>query len=80
MLTSETKARQKWCPSTRVDGQNRFNNSLTAGFDNIHEQFHCIAGKCMLWGEIHLSHMKHGAEKSLVGNGYCGLAGKPDLE
>ena len=80
MLTSEIEARQKWCPSTRVEGQNRLNNSLTGGFDNTHEQFHCIASKCMLWREFHFSHMKHGAEKTLATHGYCGLGGKPDLE
>jgi hypothetical protein len=80
MLTSESDARLKWCPFTRVEGGNRLNNTLNDGFENAPAPFHCVAGKCMFWREMHYSHLKAGAAKSLVGHGYCGAAGKPDLE
>jgi hypothetical protein len=64
----------------RVDGHNRVNNTLNDGFENAPEPFHCIASKCMMWREIHYSHIKAGATLSLAGHGYCGAAGRPEIE
>jgi hypothetical protein len=41
--------------------------------------YHCIAGDCMGWRQYHLSHFR-GDEQTLQTHGYCGYAGRPELE
>jgi hypothetical protein len=41
--------------------------------------YHCIAADCMGWRQFHLSHMKGGNE-GVEAHGYCGYAGKVELE
>ena len=79
MLISDSVARAKWCPFVRVDGSNRHHNTMTDGFQNSEKMYHCIAGDCMGWRQYHLSHFK-GSSEGLQGHGYCGFAGKPDLD
>ncbi len=80
MLTTEADARKKWCPLARVEGNNRLNNALNDGFENTPEPYHCIGSRCMMWREIHSSHLKGGAAKTLQGHGFCGVGGRPELE
>lgn len=80
MLISETLARKKWCPYVRVEGDNRLHNTMTDGFSNSEKMYHCIATDCMGWREFHLSHMKGSIEGEPVHHGYCGYAGRPELE
>lgn len=79
MLTSEKVARTRWCPFVRVDGDNRLHNTMTDGFQNSEKMYHCIAGDCMGWRQFHLSHMK-GPDGDVTPHGYCGYAGRPELE
>lgn len=83
MLTSEKVARTKWCPFVRLDNSNRVFNTRTDGFENTDRMYHCIASSCMAWREFHLSHVKGTVEtdeKAPEMHGYCGLAGRPELE
>jgi hypothetical protein len=41
--------------------------------------YHCIGSDCMGWRQFHLTHFK-GSEEDLQGHGYCGHAGKIELE
>jgi hypothetical protein len=77
MWTTDSLAHTKWCPYVRVEGNNRFNNSLTDGFQDTQQMYHCLGSKCMLWREISSPHLKHGA--TLEGAGYCGLGGHPEI-
>jgi len=78
MLTSESAARKKWCPLARVDGSSRANAPAK---DKIsHEPYHCIAGECMFWREMHTAHMKAVNTKTVETQGYCGIAGRPESE
>ena len=79
MLTTENSAREKWCPFVRISGSNRLYNEKTDGFKNAPHPYHCIAGECMAWRELHYSHVK-GGDQSLEQHGYCGLAERPYLE
>jgi hypothetical protein len=79
MLLSEAKARNLWCPMVRVEGDNRMLNTLTDGFENTTKAYHCIGSHCMAWREFHLSYM-HGSTEASEKHGYCGLAGRPELE
>jgi hypothetical protein len=79
MLMSEKVAREKWCPQVRIDSNNRLHNSLTGGFQNADKMYHCIASDCMGWRQFHLSHQK-GSEDGMVGHGYCGYAGRLELD
>ena len=79
MLTSQDDARAKWCPFVRIDNSNRLHNTMTDGFQNSDKMYHCIAGDCMAWRQFHLSHFK-GSEEGLESHGYCGYAGRPELE
>jgi hypothetical protein len=82
MLLSETVARTKWCPFIRLDNSNRLFNTNTDGFENTNRMYHCIGSSCMSWREFHLSHIKGGLEtgEKQEPHGYCGLAGRPELE
>lgn len=80
MPHSETTARKKWCPFVRVEGSNRMHNTISDGFQNTSPVYHCIASQCMAWRELHLSHMKGMQHAPEAAHGYCGLAGRPDLE
>ncbi len=79
MLISDKVARTKWCPLVRIDNNNRLHNSLTDGFENSERMYHCIGNDCMGWRQFHLTHYK-GSEENLQGHGYCGFAGKIELE
>jgi hypothetical protein len=79
MLISENVARTKWCPMVRIDNNNRLHNSLTDGFQNSEKMYHCIAGDCMGWRKFQLSHMK-GTDEGVESHGYCGYAGRPELD
>jgi len=79
MLISDKAARTKWCPFVRIDGDNRLHNTLTDGFESSEKMYHCIGADCMGWRQFHLTHYK-GSEKGVQGHGYCGFAGKPELE
>lgn len=78
MLTTEMVARTKWCPMVRIDGDNRLHNLLTDGFENSDKRYHCVGSSCMAWREFHLSHMRGGPEPEH--HGYCGFAGRPELD
>ncbi len=79
MLISEKIARTKWCPFVRVDNGNRRYNTVTDGFSNTEKMYHCIGADCMGWRQFHLSYVK-GSESEMTAHGYCGYAGKPDVE
>ena len=79
MMISDQVARTKWCPFVRIDSSNRKHNTMTDGFANSEKMYHCIAGDCMGWRQFHLSHMK-GSSEGIVAHGYCGYAGKLELE
>jgi hypothetical protein len=79
VLMTEKAAREKWCPHVRIDSNNRLHNSLTDGFQNSEKMYHCIAGDCMGWREFQLSHLK-GSGSGVQAHGYCGYAGRPELE
>lgn len=81
MPYTESAARQKWCPFVRIDNSNRRYNTLSDGFENAEKMFHCIGTHCMAWRDLALSHMKGSVgEAAQERHGYCGLAGRPDLE
>ena len=80
MLITEATARTKWCPFVRIEGSNRLDNTMTGGFEHSGSQYHCIGGSCMVWRELHLSHMKGMTHLPDERHGYCGLAERPDLE
>jgi len=79
MLMTENVAREKGCRHVRSDNNNRVHNSLTDGFQNSEKMYHCIAGDCMGWRQFHLSHLK-GSGAGVQAHGYCGYAGRPELE
>ncbi len=79
MLIGEDAARAKWFPYVRVDNNNRHHNIMTDGFQNSEKMYHCIADDCMGWRQYHLSHFK-GSGEGLQAHGYCGYAGKPELD
>ncbi|QWG23926.1 hypothetical protein KMZ93_03040 [Bradyrhizobium sediminis] len=79
MSVSESVARTRWCPLVRIDNSNRLNNTMTDGFQNSEKMYHCIAGDCMGWRQYHLSHSK-GSEAEVKPHGYCGFAGRPELD
>jgi hypothetical protein len=78
MLISETVAHSKWCPMVRVEGANRFFNTNSDGFENSSRMYHCLGNACMAWREFRLSHVKGGELPEH--HGYCGLAGRIELE
>lgn len=81
MLLSQKVARTKWCPFVSLNGNNRLFNTQTDGFENSERMYHCIAGSCMAWREFHLSHVKGGiGDEKADTHGYCGLAGRPELD
>ena len=80
MLISEKAARAKWCPMVRVEGNNRFYNTKTDGVENTGTLYHCIGSACMSWREFRLSHAKGSQFGPVESHGYCGLAGRPELE
>lgn len=79
MLISESEARTKWCPLVRIDANNRLHNTKTDGFQNSELMYHCIAADCMGWRSFHLSHLK-GTDSAQQTHGYCGFAGRPELD
>ena len=78
MMVSESAARTKWCPMVRIDNNNRLHNTMTDGFQNSELMYHCIATDCMAWRSFHLSHLK--GTGTVEKHGYCGLAGRPELD
>jgi len=81
MMVSEKVARTKWCPFVRIDNNNRVFNTNTDGFENTNRMYHCIASSCMSWREFHLTHVKGGVGDGPTDvHGYCGLAGRPELD
>ncbi len=79
MLMSEKVVRTKWCPFVRVDNGNRLYNTMSDGVANADKMYHCIGADCMGWRQFHLSHLK-GSEEGVTAHGYCGYAGKPELD
>lgn len=79
MSVSESVARTKWCPLVRIDNGNRLHNTMTDGFQNSEKMYHCIASDCMGWRQYHLSHSK-GSGAEVKPHGYCGFAGRPELD
>jgi hypothetical protein len=80
MLTTEKVARTKWCPSVRIQGNNRLYNTNTDGFENAEKMYHCIGASCMAWRQFHLAHMKGTMPPPEEAHGYCGIAGRPELD
>jgi hypothetical protein len=80
MLLTEKVARTKWCPRVRIAGDNRIYNTNTDGFENTERMYHCIGSSCMGWRAFHLSHMKGSLPVHEEAHGYCGYAGRPELE
>lgn len=78
MLMKEDDALSKWCPMVRIEGANRLSNMRSDGFENAAKEYHCIGSRCMSWREFHLSHMRGG--EPAQHHGYCGLAGRPELD
>lgn len=66
----EDKAREKWCPFTRVMGVREEGEGALAVTTNrsmnMADECNCIASDCMAW------------RVSIADIGYCGLAGKPE--
>ncbi len=79
MLISEKAARTKWCPFVRADGGNRHYNTLSDGFQKSEGVYHCIGNDCMGWRQFHMSFMK-GGEEGVQPHGYCGYAGRPEVD
>jgi hypothetical protein len=78
MRVTEKQARKMWCPFVRVEGNNRILNSLSDGFDAEHLYQHCLGSTCMAWRPFNYSHLKGG--EHVDAHGYCGIAGRPELE
>jgi hypothetical protein len=79
MFISEKVARTKWCPLVRVDNSNRLHNTMTDGFQNSEQMYHCLGADCMGWRQLHLSHLK-GGDEGVTAHGYCGYAGRPEWD
>jgi hypothetical protein len=80
MLTAADDVHKRWCPFVRVEGSNRINNSLTDGFENTPEPYHCLGDKCMMWREGQPVHLKTKFTTQPQPHGYCGLAGHLELD
>lgn len=68
---TEEEAGKKWCPMVRFHiGYNGdvYSNKLDGTSVNLDETC-CIASKCMMWRI---------QKTTMIGEGYCGLAGKGD--
>lgn len=72
MLITEEAARQKWCPMSRMDGDNgpynRFEASKGSSFTGLEGNF-CLGSQCMVWGWI---------DNDFIENrkGHCAIAGR----
>lgn len=80
MLLTEKVARTKWCPFVRIQHDNRLYNTMSDGFENTERMYHCIGTSCMSWRQFHLAHMKGTMPPPDEMHGYCGLAGRPELD
>ncbi|MBL9010965.1 MAG: hypothetical protein JNL56_07295 [Alphaproteobacteria bacterium] len=79
MFLTATEARTKWCPFVRIEGSNRFDNTLNDGFVNTPSPYHCIAEECMQWREVR-GHLKQGVLTAMKDHGFCGVGIKPDFD
>ena len=79
MLVVEREAQKKWCPMVRLDNSNRVYNTHTDPHE-VNPLYRCLGTACMAWREFHLSHVKHPETGEIEKHGYCGLAGRPELE
>jgi hypothetical protein len=79
MYSSEEEARERWCPLARIDGNSRIVNTLHDGFKGSPAPYHCIAGECMMWREVHVAHLKAGTGRAMANHGYYGLAARPEF-
>lgn len=79
MLLTEKDAKTKWCPFA-LSAIRRYEDSATAvnrriGSGKPDVDCLCIAADCMMWRAVAV--LKDG---ETVKMGYCGLAGKPEVE
>ncbi|MEJ0026038.1 MAG: hypothetical protein WDN01_08435 [Rhizomicrobium sp.] len=79
MYLSEEEAKERWCPFARVEGSNRMFNTLSDGFKDSPAPYHCIAGECLAWREVHVTYLKVGTGKAMANHGYYGLAERPEF-
>ena len=42
--------------------------------------YRCLGSACMSWRTFHLSHVKGQDAGTVEQHGYCGLAGRPELD
>lgn len=69
----EAEARTKWCPHVQIETMgNRWARSTADG--EIAAATRCVGSKCAAWRWI-----KPTPHDDIV-SGYCGLAGKPEIE
>lgn len=71
MTANEEKAKTKWCPMARRngDGDQGWNRSIPAGSSHDGHPARCLGSGCMAWRVMKLPDGER--------FGYCGLAGKP---
>lgn len=77
MLLTESEARSKWCPETRLaygpdgkEGVAAVNRS--AKTDVVRANSNCIATECAFWRWARTAH------EGALQEGYCGRAGRPE--
>ncbi len=79
MLLTEKEARTKWCPFA-VSAVRRYEDSVSVvnrriGSGKPDVDCFCIATDCMMWRVVSVK-----KDDETVKLGYCGLAGKPEME
>lgn len=79
MLLTEKEAKTKWCPYAisavrrYEDGASVVNRRIGSGKPDV--DCMCIAADCMAWRAMSVK-----KDGETVKMGYCGLAGKPEVE
>lgn len=79
MLLSEKEAKTKWCPYA-MSAVRRYADSVTVvnrriGSGKPDVDCLCITTDCMAWRVVSVQ-----KDNETVKMGYCGLAGKPEIE
>ncbi|NUO81952.1 hypothetical protein HUU05_17910 [candidate division KSB1 bacterium] len=79
MLLSEKDAKTKWCPFA-ISAVRRYEDSVSTinrriGSGKPDVDCFCIAADCMMWRAVSVT-----KDNEKVKLGYCGLAGKPEIE
>ena len=79
MLLTEKDAKTKWCPYA-ISAVRRYEDSASVvnrriGSGKPDVDCMCIAADCMAWRAVSVK-----KDEETVKMGYCGLAGKPEVE